>query len=586
MIDAVKREVIANSLSLVAEEMGVAVVRSSFSTLIQESVEASASVLDAKGRLLSVGRETLPTHSASLRCGLRSVIEDFPLTTMESGDVYAMNDPFRGGVHSNDILVFRPVFVAGGPQYFTATLVHVADLGGAAAGGLPAKVTDTFGEGLVLPPVPLYMRGEENSAVMRIIAHNSRTPANTIGDVRALVAGANVGAIRLEELLDRFGPKTVDVAIEALLDQSEALMMEALRRIPSGRYADEFCIDDDGSGDGRDYVVRATVDVSDGHVVVDFAGTSEQATGVINSAYSQSIAAAMFGIRGCVGLGLRLDEGTYRCIEVRLPPGSLVNPASPAACNGRMVTCTAAIEAIFSALAKADRSLAMAASGILHIYTMSGIDEPAGHWGYLGVSIGGSGASFGADGPDASSTAMWGGGGRGFNDIEPIEARYPVLFESARLLPDSGGPGRWRGGVGTETRVRVLEPAQVTVRADRVRRPPPGLSGGQPGRAGGYLLWRNGRGIKRLPAKAMNVPLAAGDVFVMRTSGGGGVGDPRDRSRGCVVSDVMRGTVSLRGATSDYSVSISRTERREALGPVDSLSDAVGSDDLGTPPDG
>ena len=551
MLDSVRTEVIANALKLITEEMGMSVVRSSFSTMIQESVEASAAILDCDGQLVSAGIATVPMHSSSLRCGLRSIIEDFPLESMRRGDVYVMNDPYRGGIHSNDLLVLKPVFVGEGPKYFAGTLVHVADLGGASSGGLPANVTDFFGEGLLLPPVPLYLEGEENSTVFRVLSHNSRMPANLLGDVRALVSGANVGVARLEELLDRFGNATIDEAVRVLLRHSEQLMGAALKRIPRGRYEGSFRIEDDGSGDGREYEVRVALTARGETIDVDLEGTSSQATGIINAAYSQTMAAVLFGIRACVGLNLPLDEGNFRRITMNLPFGSLVNPRPPAACNGRIVTATAIIEAIIAALSQADPRLEMAASGIVHIYTLGGTDAANRHWGFLGVEMGGSGARHGADGTDAASASMF-GGGRSTTDVEPLEARFPVVFERSQLLADSGGPGRWRGGVGTETIVRVLAPATVTVRTDRVRLAPPGLRGGQPGRTGGYAIRRTSGRVDRLPGKSMNVRMAPGDALIMRTTGGGGVGSPKRRSAKAVEADLRGGLVTSRRVRRDY----------------------------------
>jgi len=556
MLDTVRTEVIGNALRLVTEEMGVAVVRSSYSSFIQESVEASASILDAQGRLLSAGHETNPLHSSSLRCGIRSIIEDFPLDTMHAGDVYVMNDPFRGGIHSNDLLVLRPVFANALPLYFTGTLVHVADLGGAAAGGLPANATDFFGEGLLLPPVPLYVAGEENSDVVRILAHNTRMPENLLGDIRGLVAGANVGAMRMQELLERFGVEPLADAVEGLLDQSARLMEHALRAVPDGSYEGGFDIDDDGSGDSREYTVKVRLTVKDGKVDVSFDGTSAQARGIINAAYSQVLGSTLFGLRACVGMNLPLNEGSFRPLTINLPLGTLVNPRSPAACNGRIVTCTAIIEAIVSALSKAREELAMAASGIVHIYTLGGSGPASGQWGYLGVEMGGSGARFGMDGPDASSAAMF-GSGRSTTDVEPLEARYPIIVERSGLLRDSGGAGQWRGGMGTETVVRVLDDARVTVRTDRVRLAPPGLDGGRPGVTGGYAIRRASGRTVALPGKAMNVAMEVGDALIMRTTGGGGVGLPEQRERQLVLEDLRSGAVSRSAAESIYGVGAS-----------------------------
>jgi N-methylhydantoinase B len=466
-----------------------------------------------------------------------------------------MNDPYRGGIHSNDLLVLKPVFVGLVPAYFTGTLVHVADLGGASSGGLPANVTDFFGEGLLMPPVALYEAGKENEAVFKILSHNTRMPRNLMGDVRALVSGANVGAARLDDLIERFGADGLDEAVTAILRHSEELVANALARIPPGRYEGSFRIEDDGSGDGREYEVRVAVTAKGGSVEVDLDGTSAQARGIINAAYSQAMAAVLFGIRGCVGLDLPLDESNFGLVTMNLPYGSLVNPRPPAACNGRIVTATAIVEAIIAALSKADPELEMAASGIVHIYTLGGTDAAGGHWGYLGVEMGGSGATHGADGADGSSAAMF-GGGRSTSDVEPLEARFPVIFERSGLLADSGGPGRWRGGVGTETVVRVLQDATVTVRTDRVRLAPPGLGDGRPGRTGGYSIRRRNGEVDHLPGKSMNVQLAEGDALVMRTTGGGGVGRATDRLPRSVGNDVRSGLVTRQGAEDDYGRSV------------------------------
>lgn len=552
MLDRVRIEVIRNALRLAAEEMGTAVVRASFSSIIQEMAEASACVLTADGRLVHGPQ---PIHSSSLRLGLRAIVEDFPLDTMVEGDVYVTNDPYRGGIHANDLLVIKPVFVGVRPAYFTATLVHVADLGGASAGGLPANVTDFYGEGLLLPPVKLYDAGEPCTPVFRILEHNTRLPKNLLGDVQALVSGANVGAMRIAEVLDRFGADAVAEAVDAVLAHSEALAADAVARIPAGTWRGEFHIDDDGSGSGKEYVVRVALSARDGRLALDFDGTSPQADGIINAAVSQVYAAIVGALRACLGAEFPIDEGAYRCLDVTLPEGTLVNPRKPAACNGRVVTANATFEAIVQALAQATPELAMAASGIVHIFTLGGVDATGTQWGYLSVEMGGAGARVGLDGLDGASLPM--GMGRVSGDVEPLEARYPILVERNGLFADSGGPGRWRGGVGTETFVRLLAPARVTVRTDRLRLPPPGLDGGAPGRPGGYEIHRAARAdapahVEQLPGKAMNIALGEGDVLVMRTTGGGGVGDPRDRDPALLADDLRRGVVTSAAAAVDY----------------------------------
>ena len=233
--------------------------------------------VDAGGQLVTLSTATSLMHAASLRCALPSLVEDFPLATMRPGDVFALNDPYRGGIHANDILVFRPVFADGGVVFFAGTLIHVADVGGISAAGLASLATDTFVEGLLLPPVRLLREGEPVDDVMRIIGRNSRTPDKVVGDVQALVAGVNVIARRVDELHDRFGAAEVAAVVDRDLRDSERRMRASLAELPPGRYESSFTIDSDGV-EARTFEVCVAVTLAaDGTVDVDLAGTSAQA---------------------------------------------------------------------------------------------------------------------------------------------------------------------------------------------------------------------------------------------------------------------------------------------------------------------
>jgi N-methylhydantoinase B len=546
-------EIVRNALVVAAEEASIVVVRSSHSTNIQEGADAAAALLDARGRLVAQSSATSVMHSASLRCGLQCLLEQVPTDRMRPGDVYALNDPYLGGIHANDIMVLNPVFADGAVRWFGGTLIHVADMGGTTAGGLGALAGDTFAEGVLLPPVRLYCEGKRNADVFAIIERNSRAPAKVIGDVQALVAGTHVVRRRVEELVGRYGVAELEHQVDAYITYAAHRFHDELRNIPPGSYRGGFAIDSDGVTPGRDLDVVVTVTVNPNEVVIDFTGTSVQSAGPINASFSQTLSGVVYAIRCFIDPSIPMNEGCFASIRAVLPEGSLVNPRPPAACGGRVVTVAAAVEAILEALSQAVPDHAVAASALIHVYTLSGTRAGAGPWLTLGYEFGGIGARAGSDGPDATG-AYFLGGRSVIPQLEPLEAQLPFVAERCGLVPDSGGPGQWRGGLGVELAVRMTAPAELTVRGDRILLPPPGVRGGQPGRPGFFAVERANGEREALAARQQHVALDVGDVFVIRTSGGGGLGPPERRDRDAVLGDLREGRVTPQGAHRDYGV--------------------------------
>jgi N-methylhydantoinase B len=541
---AVTAEVIRNGLLVAVEEASRVVVRSSHSTFIQEGADACAALLDTRGQLIVQSTATSLMHSSSLRCTISAVLDTFPLAAMQPGDVFAVNDPYLGGIHANDVLVFRPIFAGGQPHFFAATLVHVADLGGSAAGGLTSLAADTFAEGLSLPPVRLYKAGESNDDVWRILAGNSRTPSKVLGDIHALVAGTFVLGASIEHMQERFGSAQLEEFIEQHLDATERQTRGELAALNPGRFTGSFTIDSDGISIGVRHDVRVTVEIDgEGGIRLDFEGTSPQSPGAINASFSQTISGVVYAVRCLIDPTIPMNEGCFRPLDIHLPKGTLVNPNPPAACGGRMVTVAAAIEAIYGALSPSRPERAVAASGLVHVYTLGGRTAEGENWLSLLYEFGGIGARAGSDGPDANGPYFLGGRSV-IPQIEPLETAYPLLVHSAKLRPDSGGDGEWRGGLGSEMDIELLSSAILTVRGDRMELPPPGRDGGHSGSPGYNRVQRADGSIEELAAKQMNIPLRAGDHFLLGTSGGGGLGEPAKRTAERVAEDIRQGRVT------------------------------------------
>ena len=373
-----------------------------------------------------------------------------------------------------------------------------------------------------------------------------------LGDLQALVAGVHVAARRLQALSVEYGVEALDRGVATYLSGTERRMREELALLAPGVYRGEYAIDDDGLDLARSPVIRVAVTVGGegAPVRLEFSQSDGQARGAINAGFSQALTWAIYAVRCFVDPTIPMNEGCYSPIEVEFRKGSLLDPHWPAACGGRVVSVTAVCEAVVDALSKARPDRATAASAVIHPYTLA---KPTGEnpWLLLSYEYGGLGARANSDGPSATGSFFL-GGRNVVPQIEALEARLPLVFESQSFIPDSGGPGRWRGGLGVETRIRVLEDCELAVRSERVRFPPRGRDGGSDGRAGEQFAVQHSGQTRPLLPKAANQPLFAGETFMLRTSGGGGLGRPEERERERIEADLAEGFVSGEAARRDY----------------------------------
>jgi N-methylhydantoinase B len=328
-------------------------------------------------------------------------------------------------------------------------------------------------------------------------------------------------------------------------------MRHAIDAYPDGTYRATYVVDDDGIHDARSYTVAVAVTIRGDQATLDFRGTDAQVAASINAGFSQTMSGALFALRCFLDPTIPMNEGCFGPVEFLIPAGSLLHVTPPFPGGGRFLAVFAAVEAVFQALSQADPRRAIAASGILQPFALDGRTAAGRSWIHTAYELGGMGARNGLDGHDAIGVHH-GGGRNAIPQTEPIESRFPFVVERVELIADSGGAGEWRGGLGTRTTFLLRDDARLTMRCDRLQNPPPGAHGGLPGRAGGYYRLTAAGELIRLPSKSSGIAFAAGDRFILETSGGGGFGPPARRSRDALARDLADGRVSEAGAARDY----------------------------------
>ena len=550
-VDPVSLEVVGNYLVSSVREMCTTLRRAAYSTILRESLDCSTAIFDPQGQLIGQA-DHVPSHQGSLSLAARQVARDF---TLDPGDVVIMNHPYMGGTHHPDIMIFKPVFHRRELVAIAGALGHQIDVGGRSPGSVSTDARDVFEEGIMIPPLKLYRRGKIVPEIMEMIGANIRVPSKTLGDIRAEIAAVNVGERRYRELAEKHGNKALKSIVSALLDRSEALMREDLRRMPNGSYSAEGFLDDDGIGDDP-VRIAVTVTLKDGNVEVDFAGTSKQIKGPFNCALSSVHSAVFCGVRYMTNPAILQNEGCYRPITLVLPEGSVVKPIAPAPLSGRFQTLERIADTIILAFNKA-RGADQAGSchACITSFAVNG-REPDSDRPFVAYEIfgGGWGGTRDVDGLDATYGLM----GNCFDTpIEAVELEYPLRVERYELARDSGGPGKNRGGVGVRRDTRYLHgEGYCTNRSEVSKFAPKGVMGGGPAGLGQHTIVRADGTIERLKSKATNLNIRAGDVVSMITPGGGGYGPPSEREPSRVLDDVLDGKVSAQAARAQYGVAI------------------------------
>jgi N-methylhydantoinase B len=562
-------EILKNSLLKIAEEMRVVLCKTAYSPILKSAGDFSCGLFDSGGDMVAQGPD-LPIHLGSMPDAVRAIVAAFGGDAAD-GDVFIHNDPYQGGSHLPDVNVVRPAFHAGQLLGYACVRAHWPDVGSATPGSYGA-VSEIYGEGLRLPPLRLVRRGVLNTDLENVILANVRTPDERKGDLGAQLAATLRATERLEALAVRYGSERLLAYLGEVMDYSERLMRVALRDLPDGEgYFEDFCdgdgIADEVGGGDAPFWIRMQIKKRADRLFVDFAGTDPQVKGPMNAPLSVTRSGIYCGLKMAVDPNSLIppNSGCWRTIEVRAPKGSVVNAEFPAPvvyANHEMSHRVA--DMVMGALVQFWPHQVMACSqGTSAILTFGGTDPRSGRRYVSYETIKG---GFGArPNKDGINTVASGISNTMNTPVEVLEMAFPLRVEEYAIEPDSGGPGRFRGGCGARRVWRLIEHADATgaLCMERMRSAPFGLSGGKAGAAAAVTLTTPDGTTKTLPSKgAFLAP--AGSVVDMRTPGSGGFGAPAERERSAIGRDLLDGYVSEKAARRDYGIAEPQALRQAA----------------------
>lgn len=537
-LDPVTMEVLRHKFEGIANEMQSTLLRSSFSPIVKEGLDASSGLFTADGQTLAQAC-AIPIHLATLIPVVRKMIETFPPDTMHPDDTYLLNDPYTGGTHLPDIALIQPIFAGGKLIAFSAAMTHHQDMGGLSAGSVPTNATEIFQEGLRIPPLKFRDRGKINETLVAMIRQNVRIPDTVMGDIHAQLAACLIGARRLGQVAETHGHNELSAIFNELLARSETMTRQALEKIPEGTYRFVDYLDNDGIELDKQIRIEVAVTIQDRAMHIDFTGTSPQVRGPLNCVPSGSLAAACFAIRALTDPSIPTNAGCFRPISLHLPEGSLVNPREPAPVNARTSTIKRITGTILAALAPVmgDR-LPAASAGQMLIVAFGGRTHAGKPFVTGDLVAGGSGAARGSDGVDVIETDAT----NCMNlPAEAIELETPIRLNRVALRPDSGGAGAHRGGLGTIREYEMLaDGISFSHRGERHFSAAKGVAGGGDGARAISDIYRADGTVESIPSKTVT-GLNKGDRVVVQTAGGAGHGDPALRDTNARALDIADG---------------------------------------------
>lgn len=555
-VDAITVEVISQSLSGIVQEMQNSLFCTGYSTIIRESRDASCAIMDASGRVLAQFT-VLPLHLGAFPACVEAIWRHYSQSDFDTGDAILVNHPYEGGSpHATDMAILSPIVMDGQVWGFCGSIAHKSDIGGLVPGSNSGQAREIFHEGLMVPPVRFSRSGQPVREVETIIRANSRTPELVLGDLRGQVGATQLGVERLRVLFERYGTNTVTAAAERLLDMTERRVHEAIASWPDGVYSGSSGLHNDGVEDGRPLRVRVHVTIDGEHIHFDFRESDDQASGPYNIRPPLVRAAAYYCLKCLIGADLPSNAGLAAAVDADFRLGSVLDPRPPAPVNTYMPIAIVTCEAIFDALAAAvprariaESAGGGASSGILS-HTSHRKGYPQVQYDLLANAMG---ARFDRDGVSATTVHV---SNAGITPVEIIESEFPVEVLRFELRRDSGGAGRYRGGLGFVREYRMLGNSRFTQRGGKQLSPGNGREGGHPSSLARTTINPDTSEAKVLSARDGNVLLGPGDVLRIEQAGAGGYGIATERPSEDVLRDVRDGYVSVEAAATLYRVAV------------------------------
>ncbi len=556
-VDPITLEVLREAFVSIVREMRVTLVRTAYSSVLYEGEDFSCVLMDGDAQIVSMSKgQDHPLHIVPIAWSMKAVREKFG-DDIHPGDMFLHNDPYTGGTHLNDVALIYPLFADGKMFVFPVVRAHWGDVGGMSPGSLSGGATEIFQEGVRIPPIRIIERGRPNEAALELIFANMRGPRERKGDFDAMIGTCMKAAERVEGLAARYGVATVRGAVALLMDRAESRMRQAISALRDGEYLYEAHLES-----GRDRLepltVRAKVTVAGDRLTVDLTGTSPQTAGPTNVGPAMAPTGAFTIIKSFLDPGSDVNSGAFRPLTIVTPPGTIVNANPPAPCGGMVEVKYCVETAVMGALAPAldGRIAGDLKGGGNHCYVGGPHPRTGETFIFYEYPAGGTG---GYDGGDGSNTVRtWTESDMTtLQPIEAVEQLYPVRVEATALRENSGGPGRYRGGLGLTRAVRIQAPSTtLSVLAEKAVLPPFGVCGGEAGARNRFWVRRDGEAIapSPLPGKVGGFPLLPGDLLLMESSGGGGFGDPLERDPALVVADVAEGYVTREAAETAYGI--------------------------------
>ncbi|MEU6075677.1 hydantoinase B/oxoprolinase family protein [Micromonospora sp. NPDC047074] len=555
-VNPIDLEVVTESLISIVREMRQTIFRTAHSPVIADAQDFSCALFDPSGQMVAQGRD-MPGHVIAMPASVAEIFADFA-AEMRPGDLYIVNDPYRGGSHLNDVTLISPVFVDGELFLFPCVRMHWADIGGMTPGSVSGQATEILQEGLRIPPIRLIEEGRPNRAAFDILFANVRMAEERRGDLESSIAACHTAQRRLRELVDRWGTGLILDCVAANMDRTEQRLRDMIRSLPDGTYRYEDYLDLYTDGDYDAAIVRCRLTVDGDEIEADFRGSSTQVAAVVNSSRAMTVAGVFIAVKSALDPGGLVNHGAFRPLRVLTEPGTVVHVSYPAPANAHSEVRKRVISAVMAALSQVAPDLVAADQfGTTFQNLIGGVDEHTGQpYLYYDYPAGGNGGFLESDGPSAMNPVDLGDIST-IQSVERLETEIPILVEACELRAGSSGDGTHRGGLGSRRETRLLASGgSYSVQTDRTTVPPYGLRHGGPGAPTVTHVRRaDGQRVDfDTPGKVAGFPMRAGDVLVMESAGGGGWGDPLDRAPESVADDVRQDYLTDEQARLRYGV--------------------------------